>query len=99
MATTDFYILERPLQADQEGNQVAREESSFTRPKAEAEPEARLWKVCAEASSPRLGAIEWIVFLLIGALSLGTLAYCFSELFQLISNGALVQTVCALLSR
>lgn len=39
------------------------EPAVVTRSKAEAEPEARLWKVCAEAASPRLGGFEWVAFL------------------------------------
>jgi len=102
MAAANFHILAKTLQSDQglkEQNRVAIRQPWFTRPKAVAEPEARLWKVCAETASPRLSGFEWIAFLLFGALALGTLAYCFSELFHLLNSGALDQTVRALLTR
>jgi hypothetical protein len=55
MTTADFSIVAEPLQSDQalkERPRVATEQSLLSRPKVEAEPETRLWKVCAEATSP-----------------------------------------------
>ena len=100
MSTANFYILAKPLQSDQglkEHNRVGTRELSLTR--AETEPEERLWKVCAEAASPRLGAFEWITFLFFGVLALGTVGFCFAELFQFLNSGALDQTVRALLMK
>jgi hypothetical protein len=65
MATGSFYIPAKALQSDQglkEQIRVATGQPWFTRPKAEAEPEGRLWKVCAEAASPRLSGFEWVAF-------------------------------------
>jgi hypothetical protein len=102
MAAADFYILAKPLQSDQglkEQNRVATGQPSFIRSYAETEPEARWWKVCAEAVSPRLSGFERVVFLLFGASALGALACCFSELFHLLNSPALDETVRALLTR
>jgi hypothetical protein len=102
MTTANFYVLAKPLQPDQGLNEqprVAIEQPSFARPKVEAEPEERLWKVCAEEASPRLGALEWITLLFLGILALGAVGFCFSELFDLFSSGGLDQTVRLLLTR
>jgi hypothetical protein len=97
-----FYILAKPLVSDQglkEQNGVATRQLPVARPKAETEPQERLWKVWAEAASPWLSGFEFIAFLFFGALALGGLAYCFSELFHLLNSGALDETVRALLTR
>jgi hypothetical protein len=102
MATANFYIPEKPLQPDQglkEQNRITTGQPSLARSKAETEPEARLWKVCAEAASPRLNGLEWLALLVFGVLALGAVALCFSELFQLLKSGALDETVRALLTR
>jgi hypothetical protein len=102
MSTVNFYILAKPLLSDQGlkvQNCVATRQLPATRAEAETEPEERLWKVCTEAASPRLSGFEFIAFLFFGALVLGALAYCFSELFQLLNSGALDETVRALLTR
>jgi hypothetical protein len=65
----------------------------------EAEPEARLWKICAEVASPRLSGFELVVFLLFGALSLVAMASCFSGMFQLLNGDVLEQTVRALVGQ
>jgi hypothetical protein len=102
ITTANFHVLEKPLQPDQGlkvQQRVATEQPSFAPPKVEAEPEARLWKVCAETASRRYGALEWITFLLLGVLALGAAGFCFAELFQLINSGAPDQTVRALLTK
>jgi hypothetical protein len=102
VTTANFHVLAKPLQPDQglkEQQRVATEQPSFARPKVEAEPEARLWKVCAETASPRYGALERMTFLLLGVPALGAAGFCFAELFQLINSGALDQTVRALLTK
>ena len=72
MTTADFYILAEPRRFDrrlkEERARVATEQSSLSQPKVEAEPETRLWKVCAEAASPRLSRCEWIAILVFGGL-------------------------------
>jgi hypothetical protein len=85
MATANFYILAKPLQSDQgirEQHRTATRQVSVVQAEAEAEPGQRLWKICAEAASPRLSAFEWIAFLLLGASTFGALAYCFTELLK-----------------
>lgn len=102
MATANFYVLAKPLQPDQglkQQNRIATGQASFTPPKAEAEPEARLWKLCAEATAQRSDSFDWVAFLLFVASALGALACCFSELFHVLNSGALDETVRALLRR
>ena len=103
MTTTDFYVLPAPLRSDQELREeprpIAIKQPSFTSPKLEAEPEARLWKLCAEAASPRLSRVEWIAILLFAASALAAMACCAFEWIQLANSGALDQTVRALLTR
>jgi hypothetical protein len=102
MPTANFYVLAKPLPPDQglkERIGAATEQARFRLPKAKAEPEARLWKVCRAAVSPRFSLLESVAFLLFGALSLAVLACCFSELLRFLSSGALDQTVHALLTR
>ena len=94
--TANFTILAQPLESRQE-RQAAGAQRSLNRSKSETEPEARLWKLCAEAAPPRLSGAEWIALLLFGASALGALAFCFSQSFQLLNSGALDQTVRALL--
>ena len=100
MATGNFYTLAKPLQSDQrlkEERDAATRRLSVTGDKAEAEPEARLWKVCAEAAAPQFTVLELAAFLLFGVLSLGAVVSRFSELFQLLTSGELDQSVHALL--
>jgi hypothetical protein len=103
MKTTDFYILAAPLQSDQELTEEARrlaiKQPSFTRRKVEAEPETRLWKICAQAAPPRLGAAEWIALLLFGASAICVLACCVFEWLQLSNSGSLDRVVRELLTR
>lgn len=102
MTTADFYILAEPRRSDrrlkEELPRVATEPSSLSRPKVEAEPETRLWKVCAEAASPRLSRLEWIAVLVFAASALIAMACCTFEWFQLSNSGALDQMVRALLT-
>ena len=79
--------------------QIANKQPSFTRCKVEAEPETRLWKICAQAAPPRLGAAEWIALLLFGAAEICVLACCVFEWLQLSNSGSLDQVVRALLTR
>jgi hypothetical protein len=86
----------------QERTPVAREQSSFSRPEVEAEPETRvwkLWKLYAEAASPRLSRLEWIAILLFAAPAFVAMAWRTFEWFQLSDRGALDQTVRALPTR
>lgn len=102
MTTTDFYILAEPRRSDRrlkkERARVATEPSSLTRSKVEAEPETRLWKVCAEVASPRLSRFERIAVLIFAASALVAMACCTLEWVRLSNSGALDQTVRALLT-
>ena len=100
--TANFTILAEPLESRQglkDKRQAAAAQRPLSKSKAETEPETRLWKLCAEAASPRLSGAEWIALLLLGASALAALVLCLSESFHLFSTGALDQTVRALLMR
>ena len=103
MTTANFYIPSAPLQSDlqltKERPQFAIKQPSFTRRKVEAEPETRLWKICAKAASPRLSGFERIALLVFGASGFVALACCVFEWLQLSSSGSLDQVVHALLTR
>lgn len=103
MSTADFYVPAAPLQFDweltKERARVANKQPSLTRPKVEAEPETRLWKICAEAAPPRLSGFERIALLVFGASAFVALACCAFEWFHLFTSGALEHTVRALLTR
>jgi hypothetical protein len=103
MTTANYYGLAEAPQSyrelKEERARVATKQSSFTRPKVEAKPETRLWKVCAAAASPRLNGLEWITILVFGASAFSSLAFCAFECFHLFSTGALDQIVRAILTR
>ena len=103
MTTANFYILAEPRQSDrrlrEKRSPAATEHSSLSQPKLEAEPETRLWKLCAEAASPRLSSFEWIAILVFAASALAAMACCAFEWIQLANSGALDQTVRAFLTR
>jgi len=63
------------------------------------EPERRLWKICAQATPPRLGAAECIALLLFGVSEICILTCCVFEWLQLSNSGSLDQVVRALLNR
>jgi hypothetical protein len=54
MTTTDFFVLAASLQSEQalreKPRRIATKQPSFTLPRIEAEPETRLWKICAQAA-------------------------------------------------
>jgi hypothetical protein len=103
MTTANYYVLAEPLKSDRELREehpwVATEQLSFTRSKIEAEPEARLWKICAEAAPPRLSVFEWIALLVFGVSGIVVLACCVFEWLQLSNSSSLDQIVRALLSK
>jgi hypothetical protein len=103
MTTANYYVLGEPPQSDQELTEgrprVATKQSSFTRPKVEAEPETRLWKICAEVATPRLNGFERIAILVFGASAFLSLAFCAFECFHLFSSGALDRIVHAILTK
>ena len=103
MTKADFYVPAAPLQSDQqlreEPRRIAIKQPSITLPRTEAEPETRLWKICAQAAPPRLGAAEWIALLLFGASAISMPACCVFEWLHLSNTGSLDQVVRALLTR
>jgi hypothetical protein len=103
MTTANFYVPAAPLQSDlqltKELPLFAKEQPSFTRRKLEAEPEKRLWKICAKAASPRLSGFERIALLVFGASGFVALACCVFEWLQLSNSGSLDQVVRVLLTR
>jgi hypothetical protein len=102
MTTANYYVLPEPLVPDQrltEERPWVATRSSFTRPSVEAEPEARLWKICAEAVSPQLSGFERIALLVFGASAVSAFACCAFEWFHLFNSGALDHVVRALLAR
>ena len=96
MSTVDFYVLAKPQQCDQGLREARRVER---RRLCLKEPERSLWRMCAEAAAPRFSALERILFLLVGALSLGASAYCLAESLCLLNSGALDEVVRAFLTR
>jgi hypothetical protein len=101
--TANYSILADPprsaLELTKERPRLATKQSLFTRPKAEAVPETRLWKICAEVAPQRLSRIEWIALLFFGASAFLSLAFCAFEWFHLSNSGALDQIVRAILTR
>jgi hypothetical protein len=103
MSTANYYILAEPPQSAQEITKerprVATKQSSLTRPKIEAEPETRLWKICAEVAPPRLNRFEWIALFVFGASAFLSLVFCAFEWFHLFNSGALDQIVRTILTK
>ena len=103
MTTANYYVLAEPLQSGREliGKQpwVATEQLAFTRSKIDVEPEARLWKICAEAAPPRLSVFEWMALLVFGVSGIVVIACCVFEWFQLSNSSSLDLIVRALLTR
>jgi hypothetical protein len=103
MTTVNYYVLAESLQSDRELREehpwVATEQLSFTQSKIEAEPEARLWKICAGVAPQRLTVFEWIALLVFGVSAIFVLAYCVFEWVQLSDSNSLDQIARALLSR
>jgi hypothetical protein len=59
MTTANFYVLAEPVrELTKERRRTTTEQLSVKRREIEAEPETRLWKICAEAAPPRLGVPE-----------------------------------------
>ena len=103
MTTANYMILAEPRQADLELTKAraraATKPTSFTRPKIEAEPETRLWKICAEAAPPRFSRFEWTALLIFGASAVLSLAFSAFEWLHLFNSGALEQIARAVLTR
>jgi hypothetical protein len=53
------------------------------------EPEQRLWKLSAQAVSPKVARIELFALILFLTIALVGVVSCFAELFQLLDNDAI----------
>lgn len=100
MRTANFIIPAERLQlrpsTGEQGRQPAMRQSTAN---VGIEFEHRLWKVCREAASPKLGKIELLVFASLTIVAAVGTACSFSELFQALGSGVLEQTVRALITR
>jgi hypothetical protein len=67
--------------------------------RCKTEPENRLWKLSMVAGSGEGRRLELIAFLFFGVLASAAAVYCGAEVFNVINNGALEQTVQVLLTR
>ena len=100
MTTANYYVLAEPLKdLTEERSRVAAEKTSIKRREIAAKPETRLWKLCAEAASPRLGVLERTALFVFAVSAIFGLACCVFEWFQLSNTGSLDQVVRALLTR
>jgi cytochrome c-type biogenesis protein CcmH/NrfG len=100
MTTANYYVLTEPFkELTEERPRVASEKASLKRRTIEAEPETRLWKVCAEAAAPRLSVFERTALFVFAVAAIVCLACCVFEWVQLYNTGSLDQVVRALLSR
>jgi hypothetical protein len=100
MTTANFYVLTEPFkELTKERSPVAAEKTSPKRREIEAQPETRLWKICAEAAPPRLSIFEWTMLLVFAVSAILGLAWCLFEWVQMSNTGSLEQVVRALLTR
>jgi len=100
MTAANYYVLAEPFkELTEERSRVAAEKASLKRREIEAEPETRLWKICAEAAPPRLSVFERTALFVFAVSAIIGLACCVFEWVQLSSNSSLDQVVRALLTR
>lgn len=100
MTTANLYVLTQPFkELTQERPPVAAEKTSPKQREVEAEPETRLWKICSEAASPRLGVFERAALFVFAVSAIFGCACCVFEWVQLSNSGSLEQVVRALLTR
>jgi hypothetical protein len=79
---------ELPLQlAEKKKNHDANREQ--TRLNEVCEPEQRLWKLSAQAVSPKVARIELFALILFLTIAVVGVVGCFAELFQLLDNDAI----------
>jgi hypothetical protein len=100
MTTANYYVLtEYFKELTEQRLPVAAEKTSPKRREVEAEPETRLWKICAEAAPPRLGVFERTALFVFAVSAIFGLACCVFEWVQLSNSGSLEQVVRAVLTR
>lgn len=85
----------RPSAVEQSSKRAAQHSAANVR----AQIEHRLWKVCRETVSPKVGIVELLAFLFFGAIAIAVTAYSSSELFHLLGGDALEHTVRTLITR
>jgi hypothetical protein len=79
--------IELPLQRVEKKSHYANREQS--RSNEVCQPEERLWKLSAQAVSPRFARIELFALILFLAVAVVGLISCFAELYQLLDNDAI----------
>jgi hypothetical protein len=77
---------ELPLQAVEKVTPIAAAEPKKVKPICQ--PEERLWKLSAQAVSPRFARIELFALILFLAIAVVGVVSCFAELSQLLDNDA-----------
>jgi hypothetical protein len=82
----DYPIARQLLQPIEKVTPIAVAEPKKAKPICE--PEARLWKLSAQAVSQRFARIELFTLILFLAISVVGVVSCFAELFQLLDNDA-----------
>jgi hypothetical protein len=70
--------------------------ASFRR---EIHPEQSLWQLCRKTAPLKSDRVELLVFLFFGLVVVAAMTGCISELFHLLGNAVLEQTVRALLTK
>ena len=78
---------ELPLQPAEKVTPIAAAEPKKVKPTCE--PEERLWKLSAQAVSPRFARMELFALILFLAIAVVGVVSCFAELFQLLDNDAI----------
>ena len=82
----DYPIARLLLQPIEKVTPIAVAEPKKVKPICE--PEERLWKLSAQAVSPRFARIELFALILFLAISVVGVVSCFVKLFQLLDNDA-----------
>jgi hypothetical protein len=83
----DYPIARQLLQPIEKVTPIAVAEPKKVKPICE--PEERLWKLSAQAVSPRFARIELFALILFLAISVVGVVSCFVKLFQLLDNDAI----------
>jgi hypothetical protein len=86
-ASIDFLKPAQLLHPVEKVTLVAAAEPKKVKPTCE--PEERLWKLSAQAVSPRFARIELFALILFLAIAVVGLVSCFAELSQLLDNDAI----------
>ena len=87
----DITILDEPteLPLQPAGKVISIAAAEPKKLKPTCEPEERLWKLSAQAVSPRFARIELIALILFLTIAIVGVVSCFAELFHLLDNDAI----------